>query len=412
MYSIQRAEQEKERIFEVLYLLLLGVYVIISFKDTTQIPIQWPDSLISAMRILGALVILAKAAVGKRWSLGKVLLCCAVCGCLMGSWSVCHRTYILELAILIAGAYSVPFRKIVQVSFAVSLSCLLLTMALTGLGLVENLIYYRPDGKMRMAFGSIYPTDFTAHVFYIAAMYCWLRGRRISYGEIGILVVLAFFCYWFCDARLNVICLLLLAGGMLYVKQRRKQADRRQTGYEMHKILQGILCMAMPLCAAGIFGLTAIYAEENSLTAWLDTLLSNRLRLSLEGFQQYPITWFGQDITMWGLGGTTEVPETYFFLDSSYVNILLTMGITVFVSVLLIFVLGALRQRRMKRWEQLGILAVIAVQCVIEHHLLQISYHPFLLMLLAVEVEEGGFKSKGGRNRNGKELRSRREQNG
>lgn len=390
MEYLQKAEQEKEKIFEILYLILLGIFVVMSFKDTTQIQYKWSNGFIMAMRILGVLVVIAKIAVGRQWKLWEAVLCCVICGSLMASWNAYPRTYILELAILIAGAYHVPFKKIVKVYFAVSLSCLLITMLLAGVGVVENLIYYRNSSKMRISFGCIYPTDFTAHVFFIAAMYAWIRERRISYVEIGGIGLLAVFCYWFCDARLNTICLLLLAVGLLYMKIRRKWARRRKVSYEMNRVLRIFLCAAMPVCAAVMFVLVFAFSKGSSIAYWVDGLLSSRLQLSLQGFQEYPITWFGQELTMWGLGGTTVYSGQYFFLDSSYVNVLLTMGIMVLISVGIVFVMGTGRECRRKNWEHLGILAVIALQCTVEHHLLQIAYNPFLLMLFALPSVYGG----------------------
>ncbi len=387
MNYLRRAEEKKEEIFEALYLMLLAVYTILSLKDTTQIPYVWSEGLVTILRILGLLVVTAKMAVGRRWKLGEAILCCFVCGCLIKSWSVCHRTYILELAILIAGAYQVPFRKIAQVYLSVSLAGLLVTMLLAGTGRIENLIYYRQDGKARIAFGFIYPTDFTAHIFYLAAVYAWLRERRITYGEIGGIALLAGFCYHYCDARLNTSCLLILAAGLLYVKIRRSLARKSGQEYGMHRVLRGFLCLSAPLCAAGILLLTQLYGRGNGLALWVDQMLSNRLGMSWQAFQQFPITRFGQSITMWGLGGTTEFPANYFFLDSSYVNILFTMGWMVLAAVLILLVGGAVRESRLRRWEHLGILAVAALQCMVEHHLIQISYHPFLLLLFAAAAE-------------------------
>ena len=70
--------------------------------------------------------------------------------------------------------------------------------------------------------------------------------------------------------------------------------------------------------------------------AKLNTLFSTRLSLGKEVFDRYDVQIWGQDIPMRGNGGSTEVVADYFFIDSSYVNILMRLGLVVFILVMLI----------------------------------------------------------------------------
>ena len=82
-------------------------------------------------------------------------------------------------------------------------------------------------------------------------------------------------------------------------------------------------------------------------------------------------------------GGSTETPLNYFFLDSSYISILLQYGLIMFVMILILWGIIGLRARKEKDWVLLWILAIIAFQSIMEQHLLDISYNPFLWILFA-----------------------------
>ena len=73
----------------------------------------------------------------------------------------------------------------------------------------------------------------------------------------------------------------------------------------------------------------------------------------------------------------------YFFLDSSYISILLQYGLIMFVMILILWGIIGLRARKEKDWVLLWILAIIAFQSIMEQHLLDISYNPFLWILFA-----------------------------
>ena len=78
--------------------------------------------------------------------------------------------------------------KVIRVFLWVSTGCLLVTMAAALTGKIENLIYVQKErgGITRISFGSIYPTDFSAHVFFSAACYLWLKVRNIRYRDYGL----------------------------------------------------------------------------------------------------------------------------------------------------------------------------------------------------------------------------------
>jgi len=72
----------------------------------------------------------------------------------------------------------------------------------------------------------------------------------------------------------------------------------------------------------------------------------------------------------------------YFFLDSSYINILLQYGILVLAMLIALSVWIMFRLMKAQMPERMFILAVVFLCCVMEQHLMEIAYHPFWLMAL------------------------------
>ena len=92
---------------------------------------------------------------------------------------------------------------------------------------------------------------------------------------------------------------------------------------------------------------------------------------------------FGQQIEMisWG-GGRTVWAENYFYLDNSYVNILLRFGL---VTLLMAVIICSLPFHRLR--SDAGVVAVlifaVAAASFVNEHLMSLSYKFFSLMAFA-----------------------------
>ena len=140
----------------------------------------------------------------------------------------------------------------------------------------------------------------------------------------------------------------------------------------------------MSVLAALSIIFTSIYSDGNNIWEKLDDTLLARLKLGKRAFTEYGIKIFGQRIEMIGNGGSLELKGEYFFLDSSYVNILMIWGIAFLIVVLILFGYACYRNRKDLYFQYA--IALIAVNCVIAHHLMDIAYNPFMLAVFAAEM--------------------------
>jgi len=350
------------------------------FLDTTMFKISWPGSiqiiLMELLLIFTAIKYLSQDKSSKREKWLHLLLATSF----VGSAIFSEYIFLLIPLFFILGAQNVPFRKLVQIYCIIAGTLMVVTIAGSQLGIVENLIYGN-----RISLGFNYPTDFAAHIFFFALAYCYLRKDRLTYIELAGILVLSIFTMIFNHARTNSICLFLTFAVFLYLKVRTEVSSRKGTDYKMSPNLSKVLVMSMPICAALIIGLTFLYNYDPGLPfiRTIDKFLTGRLYWGNLGLEQYGIRLFGSTFDMVGAGGATAVKEDYFFLDSSYVLLLIRYGIMVFLSVITVFILSAKRAFAEKDIVLLWILALISIQCTIEQHLLEMAYNPFLYYLFS-----------------------------
>lgn len=372
-------DNRKIQIFEVLYLLYMSLILLMAYKDTTMFSFAWSMALRHIVCITAIILIFMKAALDDRWRLREVVIAGVVAVAFVVSWHHYMREYILELAVLIIGARGVPMKKILKVYVTVSIILTVIIVGASLSGQIENLVYIMGDhwNIPRNSFGSIYPTDFAAHLFYISLAYAMLRGQRIKIGEILGLIGLMGISLLLCGARTNAVCIFLVTIIVICFK-------RNKIGFMTNKI-QNLCCLSMPIAAVLMIMGAYFYTPTIEWMRVADCIVNQRFSMGHEGFVRYPITLLGQGVEMQGYGGTTQLVDgaQYFFLDSSYINMLFQYGLIVLITILflMLYIMKQLKQRNML--EEMALLTVAAVNCTMEHHLIEIAYFPFFLLTLA-----------------------------
>lgn len=171
-----------------------------------------------------------------------------------------------------------------------------------------------------------------------------------------------------------------------YMKIRCQYAEKSENTYKMNGIWSFLLALSPVFCSGFMIFVSILYSSGSAITNFLDRVLNYRLYQSNKAINIYGFTFWGQHIPMQGYGGTTEMPKHYFFLDSSYISIVMQYGLLFFGIILFIWITISFRAREEKDWTLLWIVAIFSVQCMIEHHMLDIAYNPFVWALLANTV--------------------------
>ena len=303
---------------------------------------------------------------------------------IIGSFVIARRysgaDALLETRLLIAGANDIDYRKILKVYLIVEIPMIICTMIVGYTGVITNLVYHRGD-QVRMSFGFIYPTDFAAGIVFMITVWIVLRQARCTWIEIGMMIISVVLFEKYCDVRNSEIVMMILIICVVYLKIRNKLGAKKGKGY-IPSLLLKVSCLVAPYGLAGFMILVStFYPPDIEWMAKLNTLFSTRLSLGKEVFDRYDVQIWGQDIPMRGNGGSTEVVADYFFIDSSYVNILMRLGLVVFILVMLIISIIMIKNLNLPY--MLMAMAIVCIHSVMEHHMFEAYYDVFLMLPFA-----------------------------
>ena len=283
----------------------------------------------------------------------------------------------------------------------------LVFFCLSMLGIVEN--------NRGNSFGFIYRTDYACRLLSLALCFCLLKDGRLGWaGELG-LIALSLFNFFFVGGKTCFICLLILIpatllrhyrrGGVPYQDAERygklipllfrglyflpSLADRGIKKLRLGRLRPATLALvkwAYPICAGVSILLTAAWRLLQPLWDKLPGLGSVKARLLFGrlAMEEYPLSLFGSFIPMAGNGGSEQGPAFYFFLDNAYVAILLRFGVVFLLLFLALMTAAQIRFAREKRPYAMFLLAVFALDCLMDFELMDLSYNVFILLAFCV----------------------------
>lgn len=382
-------DYSSNRRWENVYLIIYGVIVAHDFLDATMFRIQWPPKFGLVLYFAIMVYTLAMLCFNNKYTKKQLICAGVVLAAFVIAAMAGDNSFLFEVGFLIVGAKNIHFDRILKVFFGVSLVILAAAMICSQAGMIENLVYPSVRGGVRQCFGTIYPTDFAAHVFYMAMAALCMNNRRIHIADIVIVGALGVFVYKACSAFTGTMTLGLAAIGMIVVMivQRRLEQKEELEGTDAplgwwNGILR-FLTLAPVFFAALFIGMVHLYRPESAFWAKLDQILSLRLSVSAEGTANYAYRLFGQHVEEFGNGRSIETREHYFFLDDSYLRMALIYGIVILIVVLLMMIIIANRAVRYQRCMLYLAMLLIALHCFMEQHLLEMAFNPFILGMFA-----------------------------
>lgn len=377
---INSSYEFKCNLSEIFFLGIFAVWLILTYSWTTMAHIPWPPFFYFCVQIGIGLAVLFRYMVMRPADIKKILFVFLI----IGSFVIARRysgvDALLETGLLIAGANDIDYRKILKVYLIVEIPMTICTMIAGYTGVITNLVYHRGE-QVRMSFGFVYPTDFAAGIIFMVTAWVVLRQVRCTWIEIGLMIISVILFEKYCDVRNSEIVMMILIICVVYLKIRNKLAAKKGKEYTPSLLLK-ILCLVAPYGLAGFMILVSrFYRPDIEWMAKLNTLFLTRLSLGKEVFDRYDIQIWGQDIPMRGNGGSTEVVADYFFIDSSYVNILMRLGLVAFILVMLI--ISIIMIKNLNHPYMLMAMAIVCIHSVMEHHMFEVYYDVFLMLPLA-----------------------------
>lgn len=364
--------------WEVSYLVIFAIILIFTMWGTTMLPDFWPSRFGLFTYFLIMVYVIVKG-IKKFTYTKKETVFALIIGT---SFLICAfkndmYSFLFMLAFLIVGAKDVSIDKILKVYLLIDSIIMLIAFVCSQLGMIENLQYWKNE-QMRFALGSVYPTDFAAHIFYIVLVAICLYNRKVYIVETLIIGMIAIVVYKWTIAYTSLICIIGYAAFLfIYIVYIRKRMIHNDSVF-----IKAV--STVPVILAGLFiSMTVMYDANNQKWFWINEKLSDRLENSKKGFEINGFNLFGKYIEEIGWGKRVIERPDYFFLDDSYIRILLEYGIIVFIVVLIILIVISRRAAKAGRITMVFAVAFIALHSFMEHHLMDVAYNPFILCVFA-----------------------------
>ncbi len=374
--------KDTNEILDELYLFVFCVYISRLFLDTTLLQISWQWYHYNIMRVSLICAVFLRIGYSSAYKGKEFLVCVGVSVLFLLSWMSTWYLFLFEIVVLAAGSVGIPYKRILKAYVWCAIIIMGLAMLGSLTGAVRDLTYVK-DKTYRHSFGICYPTDFAAHGIYLL-LSIWVLYENIPV-VIGIIAMLLFaaFQYRYCYTECSEIVAVLSAVGMAYVWLVSRIKDKKSLIAKFTWCIDQLLTVFMGICAGIIIWMSIKCSDEYPLLKQINVLISGRLSLAQSAFNKYGIKYFGTAFDMVGFGGETVRRSDYNFVDSSFCLILVRYGIAVLAAVLLLYFIVERKALRSGKRKLMVAFALISIHSVIEHHLLELAYNPFLLLAFA-----------------------------
>lgn len=368
-----------------IYLATLAVYLVFAFLQNTTFEDYIGGHFYNIISYLAFGVLILKIVFYDHYHLIANLF--IISGFLFSIvvWRNSGANLILVMIAFILAAKNVSFDDIIKTYFNVNFWLLVIVIACSLLGVINNLSFIAQGRGTRYALGVIYPTDFAARILYLMLADAYLNFGNLNTTRYLVYVLIALACKQVTDARLNFYCMLLLiiVSAIAKVAEQNYQLQRHDW---TNSIVYTYWTFTPILSAIAIFG-TYFYDPANNIYSKIDGILSGRLTFGSMALQRYSVNLFGTKIKEHGYGNNMKLfhqgINSYFFIDSSYMRLLIIFGLVALIVFIGISMFISIKNTLYGYYVLPTILLIVAFSSVVEQHFMELTYNPFLLAFIS-----------------------------
>ena len=278
----------------------------------------------------------------------------------------------------------IDWKKTIRIFLIISSCSVVTVLILYAFGVFyPEFIGRSGEDTIRYYLGFTYTTILANYFFHIVLAYFFIKKGKINLVET--IVILAANRIIFVYTDTNAVYYMLLAlTGIMWLYRFFPQIFRL-------KYLKILSIMAVPALAVIIIVLSLKYTPMSTTFARLDSLLNNRLSLGNTAIGKYGIDLFGNNVTWSGYTGKygINVYNEYFYVDSSYLNILLTYGIMILAFICSGYALVGKKLYEQKHFVGCIVLIFFALHSTTDPQLFEVRYNPFIVLLGFIFINKG-----------------------
>lgn len=296
--------------------------------------------------------------------------------CLFGLSFLANNFDLFYYFLFALSASRVDFHKIVVVFFGVNFWGTLIVIFAEWINFIPNQVQFRPDqpGLIRYSMGFSSPTDFSARIFYIILSYMLLKKFSLKFYDYLGIMLSTLVMYVLTNARLDglLIFLLLICTWVYpFVK------------VSINKVSHLFWYASSVIFICANILIAFFYDPANKILNRIDVILSRRLTFGHAALTRYKLGLVGKPIQEFGNGGLHPNPQNYFFIDSSYIRLLVMSGIIVFLIVLVLLYFIFFRIKLTQSTFFLIYVFFIILSSAFDQYFLDLSYNLLFFLLFA-----------------------------
>lgn len=369
-------------ISEKIYLFTLFVWVVVASLVTTTYFVRL-DGFLSFYRILlycTILLLLIKELINFSKTLHyfrfhwKQLLIVLVFFIVMSIVSK-NRDGILNINVLflVFSARDIDFRKLLGTFSVATFLVLCLTIYASQKGIITNM-FMSADGGYRYSLGFNYVSFASQRMFFALCSYLMFRGKKISYMELLALFLATIYMHQQTSTSSPFyLSILILTYALFSIKIFKKE-------FIIGNFWSKELAHYGFIVALAIILYFCFYSSGN-LFYFVDKFTHNRLRLSVEGFQNFGVHLLGQRISFSMLDIFGNFASNYNYIDSSFVQLLVIDGLI--VSSFMLFALTKVMRYfvTIRKDIVLACLGIMIIHGMFDPQMLVLRYSPLILFI-------------------------------
>ena len=286
-----------------------------------------------------------------------------------------NRDGILNISVLflVFSARDIDFRKLLGTFSVATFLVLCLTIYAGQKGIITNM-FMSADGGYRYSLGFNYVSFASQRMFFAVCSYLMFRGKKISYMELLALFLATIYMYQQTSTSSPFyLSILILTYALFSIKIFKKEFIIGNFWSKEFAHYGFIVALAIILYFC--------FYSSGNLFHFVDKFTHNRLRLSVEGFQNFGVHLFGQRISFSTLDIFGNFASNYNYIDSSFVQLLVIDGLI--VSAFMLFALTKVMRYfvSIRKDIVLACLGIMIIHGMFDPQMLVLRYSPLILFI-------------------------------
>lgn len=279
----------------------------------------------------------------------------------------------INVLLLVFSARDIDFRKLLGTFSLATFLVLCLTIYASKKGIISNM-FMNADGGYRFSLGFNYVSFASQRMFFALCSYLMFRGKKITYMELLALFLATIYMYQQTSTSSPFYLSILILTYALFSLKIIKKGFIIEN-FWLKKIANYGFILAL------IITLYFCFYSSGNLFHLVDQFTHNRLRLSVEGFRNFGVSWLGQHIIFTTMDIFGNFTSNYNFIDSSFVQLLVIDGLV--VSTFMLFALTKVMKYfvSIRKDIVLACLGIMIIHGMFDPQMLVLRYSPLILFI-------------------------------